>query len=242
MKKNTTGQTKKKRVRGKGLIKTVGKTIDKILPTRNNFPPKVRALLDNYGNEIITRIEIGRTPIQSGITNALNLLSGGQFGKNMRDLKYDAVFHLFMVATLQNGKSIMIEKNEVVKMMLVDQGYMRRAKDQITIGLFNSKKTLREFIDNAVKMVGPSIYLYNYKNNNCQVFIRNLLKANGLLTSQAETFIMQDAEGLLKKTPGFLDKVANTVTEAGAKFNRLVEGKGRKKKKKISINNMTPDF
>lgn len=209
----------------------VSNTINKILPTRNNFPPAVRNIIQKFGDRQITGIQIGRTPINSAIKKVINLLSAGKFEQNIKNLKYDDVFHLFMVVSLDNGVSLVIEKNEVVNMKQVDGSYIRRAKDVISIP-FGIKSTFANFIDRAVKTVGPSIYLYNYKTNNCQVFIRNLLRANGLLNSQAETFIMQDAEKLLSKTPAFLDTIANTATEIAAKANRLVHGAGNRKKRK----------
>jgi hypothetical protein len=85
-------------------------------------------------------------------------------------------------------------------------------------------------IDKTVKDVGPSIYLYNYKTNNCQIFLKNILSSNGLGSSSINSFIMQDIEKLVSTSPDYVDSIANFATEAHAKLDRLVEGEGRRKR------------
>jgi len=205
----------------------VGDLINKILPTRQQFPPKVRAIIQKYKDYFVKNIIIARDPIQSYVSNILSFLSGGKIDEQLKKLNYDKMYHLYMNVELVNGPDILVEKNEVVNMQ-VNNG--KNASDTIGVSV-NKKITFGELIDNAVKAVGPSIYLYDHINNNCQKFIRDILNSNGLLTSEANKFIMQDAEAILKTSPSYLNQIARFATEAKAKINRLIEGEGRKKKR-----------
>ena len=57
-----------------------------------------------------------------------------------------------------------------------------------------------------------------------------LLKSNGLLTSQANTFINQDIKQVLSSTPEYVNKMARFATETKAKIDRLLNGDGRRKR------------
>ncbi len=202
--------------------------INKIAPTRINFPPKVRKIILDNQNVYISNIIVARQPIQSVYLRLLNLLSAGKFEEQRNNMNYEDVFHLFMIVTLATGKKLFIEKNEVVNMKYVSN--IPPFKDMINIPI-NKKISFGDFINNAVKAVGPSIYLYDHINNNCQVFLRNLLNSNGLLTPELKDFIVQDVEQLLKTSPNYTNKVVDTVIQAKAKLDRLIEGEGKRKRK-----------
>ena len=76
--------TRKRTIKhGDGVI---GDLVNKILPTRQQFPPKVRALIQKYKDYQITSIVICRNPIQSYVTGFLNLLSGGNLDQELKKL------------------------------------------------------------------------------------------------------------------------------------------------------------
>ncbi len=50
--------------------------------------------------------------------------------------------------------------------------------------------TIAKLCENCLNVMGKSMFSYNSKNNNCQVFIRNLLEASNMQGN--EIFIMQD--------------------------------------------------
>lgn len=198
-----------------------GDLFNKILPTRKDFPPKVRETIAKYRDYYIKGIQVARTPVESYVKNILNTLSLGQLQSQITKSDYDDIFHLFMVVILENGPDILVEKNEVVSMEI---NKSRNVAGIITIPLNGKRITFGELIDKAVKAVGPSIYLYDHVNNNCQVFIRDILKANGLLTPEANSFIIQNVEQIMKTSPEFVNSLARFSTEAAAKFDRLLKG------------------
>jgi hypothetical protein len=67
------------------------------------------------------------------------------------------------------------------------------------------------------------MFSYNAKNNNCQVFIKNLLEASGMYGN--EDFIMQDIKKIFKGFTG-TRKIMNTTTDIANRLDMLSEGAG----------------
>ena len=213
---------------GEGVVQDV---VNKILPTRQDFPPKVRKLIKDNQDKKITSITVGRNPVNSLVTKALNWLSQGKLKEQQKALNYDELFHLFMLVGLDDGSTILVEKNSVVNMKKVSPSF--GGSDKMTVAV-NKSVTFGDMIDKAVKGVGPSIYLYDAANNNCQIFIENLLKYSGLLTPALKTFVTQDIQKVLESTPTYAKRLADFFTESSAKVDRLINGAGRKGRNKLS--------
>jgi len=205
----------------------VGDIINKILPTRENFPPKVRKIIKDNGDKKIKALIVGRTPVNSTIQTLLNVVTLGQLKQKEKEMGYDNLYHLFMIVELDSGTNILVEKNSVVNMKKVSKSY--GGNDKIVIPV-NKDITFGDMIDNAVKAVGKSIYLYDAVNNNCQVFINNLLKNSGLGVAEANKFILQDIEDVLSTSPKYTTIIAKLATDASAKVDRLVNGAGKRKR------------
>ncbi len=96
-------------------------------------------------------------------------------------------------------------------------------KDGVSIS-GDGKTTLNDLITKGEKIGGAKFWTYS-TTNNCQAFVRDLLKGSGFLTGELSTYIMQNAAGLLKDSP-LTSKIANTVTNIGASINTLLTGAG----------------
>ena len=80
----------------------------------------------------------------------------------------------------------------------------------------------RFFIENTKRYMGNRFYPYNFSNNICQIFVKSLLKANGLLTRELDHFISQDAITISKNYLGStVSNIANTMTNIANKFDVL---------------------
>jgi hypothetical protein len=198
--------------------------VNKILPTRMDFPPKVREMIKNNSDKIITGITVGRTPVNSMVTRLLNSLSKGQLEEQEKMMNYSDLYHLFMLVTLSDGSTLLTEKNSVVNIEKVSASYPAQTK--MPVNLQGRRITFGDFINNTVKAVGSSIYLYDAVTNNCQYFVMNCLNSNGLLTPDLKTFIMQDIQQVLSTSPDYVAKIASFATDTAAKLNRLVQGAG----------------
>ena len=96
---------------GEGII---GDFLDSRL---NKRPKVVQTYLNTYGNNIIRRIIISRTPVQGFVQSALNTITMGEWSWNKARLNFDDVYHLFALFELDNGVILRIEKNSRVTIM-----------------------------------------------------------------------------------------------------------------------------
>jgi len=151
---------------------------------------KVKNFLKEHGDEEIESIELGRVPIQSAISMVMNLISNGEYNKQIETKGYDAFFHLFIVI---NDKYV-LEKNQNVN---VKTNY-KRQDDEDRISLGTSKNTINEFVNNAVEKMGKDDFWRNYEGlrNNCQWWVENTVAANGLSREKANDFAFQDTKEL----------------------------------------------
>lgn len=191
---------------------------------RRNFPPYVRNLINEFGEFDIKDITICRNPISSTITKVLDLISLGQIGKQTKKLGYDKLFHLFMLINLANGRVLLLEKNEVINMYVVTKNIDIDSFQKVNLG--NKQIKLKDFINNGVKQIGSSIYLYDSVKNNCQHFVKYMLKSNDMLTPELDKYIDQNAKELLSTSPKYVNVIAKLSTNAYAWLNRIVYGKG----------------
>jgi hypothetical protein len=190
--------------------------------SREGRPPSLRKFLDEHSHEMIKYMKVGRKPIQSGIEKAASILSFGKYNRNKADLQYDKLFHLFILIQFANSATYKLEKNHVVEIV---RSEWNDARAQI-IQLPNPHITFSKLIENAEAKVGlKQLYVYNPITGNCQIFVRDVLKDNHMLSPALEKWIMQDVQGVLKGL-GYLKSVAANVTDLAGRTDILLNGKG----------------
>lgn len=188
------------------------------------FPPKSRKLLAQVGNEKITSIAIERSPISVG--RIVNWMTWGYYDKAVQKTQFphDKLFHLRLIL---NGKYI-LEKNQVLNFQPLEKVMLHE-----TLSLKLPKgfdRTINEAIDLTRKKMGPKQFSdYHPLHQNCQLFVKDFLKANGLLTPERNKFIVQNVKAFFEKFPRFMKKLVRKITNAAARYDRLVEGEGKKK-------------
>lgn len=203
------------------------KYVKAIIYKRNDYPPKVRDILEKVGDKVIKSITIKRTPVSGLITGALDVFSLGKFGKRMRK-SFDELFHLFIFITLEDDSKVSLEKNEVINM---DIDPVSRPKTERKIVSNVPKITINELLDTTEKYMGKTkFFSYDSVINNCQNFIQSVFKANNIGDQSDIDFIKQDTEQLFENLP-YLKKIAHTVTDLGEKVNVITTGAGVLKNK-----------
>ena len=199
-----------------------------VINGRNDYPPKVRDLINKYGNEIIVSAMIRRAPVQSVISSALNVVSMGQFNKNMEKEPYDNIFHLQFYFTTQSAKKFVVEKNEVINMELYPSTPAKT--ETIVINPLTQGLTIHQLMDNTKNIMGASMFGYSAKDNNCQDFVMGILNGNHIGNEADRSFVKQNTDKLFSGTPNnYLRKLSNTMTDLGAKANIITTGAGIKK-------------
>lgn len=200
--------------------------IKDVITKRNDYPPDARQIIKEYGTKLITHIDIGRTPVQKALTESLNILSMGSFNKKLNDTPYDRLFHLYLIVTLDGGKKIRIEKNEVIN--ISTNLNIKPNAETKSLSFASGGVTLNQLLEGGKKIQGSRYFDYSAYNNNCQDFILALLKGSGIGNEQDYNFIKQDTKTLFKNNPS-LRKLSNTVTDIGARANVIFKGSGNSK-------------
>jgi hypothetical protein len=208
---------------------------------RLDYPPKVRKILERVGGDIIASIEIGRTPVPSLLTNALNIISFGEFQKKFGATPYDKLYHLFMVIRTTKGERVMVEKNEIINSALrykIPPNTELKKADGI-----RQNVSINDFLLKGLQKQGKEkFFTYSASHNNCQDFIVNLLQSN-YIGGSIISFVKQNTKELFENLPR-LRKIANTVTDAAAVADRVIHGTGDKilsKKKYIEMPKKSSD-
>lgn len=217
-----------------GVIQRGKEALQGRLGVRSGEPPAVRNYLADHRNDEILQMFVAREPIASGINKALNLLSLGQFSREMTKNGYDKMFHLRMFMEVKHAASAdkagntvyrnqwhMWERNEVLN--LVDKGESFKVPaDSMPVPLNGKKLTVGQLWDNAVRS-DPRIWEYDPISHNCQAFVSTVLKASGLETPALNAFVVQKADNLL---PTYGKAVGRWTTDLAATFNHVLHGRG----------------
>jgi len=176
--------------------------------------PKVRALLQQVGDEKITSIKLFRKPI--------SLSAFAKFVGVLKNTGYDDLLHLGMIL---NNKYL-LDKQDVIHF---ERSSLPTGKDveSMDVSLDGKEITINDLLEKTRKRMGDNDFTsYSSKKNNCQDFILNILAANGLSSSDTTTFIKQNLEKVFNNLPSYAEKIADFVTEAGRVVERVMEGEG----------------
>ena len=186
-----------------------------IFNQRFDLSPADKKVYKKYSNSPIQKITICRTPLDKKIGIALNVITLGQWQKAVANSGYDSLFHLFMIITLTNGVKLVFEKNESVRLRLLNpKGDVSSKTETMDVrGYGANSLTLQQLYDNGLASMGRDVfYTYKFDSLNCQHFINSILGASNLLTPELNTFIMQNLESIVNETPSYLRPLGNGIT------------------------------
>lgn len=201
--------------------KQTGKFIEKVINPDAFMPLSVKDIMNNHGQEIITSITLRRNPVSHLITGAMNVVSLGSFQKKLDQQPYDKLFHLAMLVQTSNTRFLLekIERVNVNKSIGNPEGL-----EKLDVPLNGKEINVFDLINNTLKQMGKTQFLdYDPVKNNCQVFIMNVLDANGLLNNENKLWTKQDTEVLFKGNK-VLAKISKKLTDIGASANVLMRG------------------
>jgi hypothetical protein len=199
-------------------LSDVGGAVQRAVGNITAYPPKVDSFLKQYGKNIVQNVTIRRTPIKSFITRALDFLSFGKFSELKKQYGYDEFYHLSMVFDFTDDNGIMrtavLEKNQIINLSL---GYSNEATTEIMKARTPENLSIETMMENTRKMMGDAnFFTYDAFQNNCQIFLMNVLRANGMLTDILQKFVLQPVDELVKKLPGYVAPVARALTDVAA--------------------------
>lgn len=181
----------------------------KVIYGRKGLSPKVNRILEEMGDAVIQSATIGRSPVQSFITNIIKVVS---------TTPYEKLFHLFIILHTTKG-DVLLEKNEVINM---EKGGAPKNSELIQVPYVPPNLTVQQLIDNTAKYLGDFFIPYDASKANCQDFQMGILTSNNMLTPELKQFVKQDTTEIFK-SPWFR-KLANTVTDIAGRANVILQG------------------
>jgi hypothetical protein len=184
-----------------------------------NATQRMKNFMKDHGDEEITNIQIGRVPIESAISSAMNLISLGKFDETKKNKGYDEFFHLYLII---NDK-YRLEKNQTVNVI---KDYKEQPNEErYNVSLSGLKgKTINDFIANGVNEVGEANYWGNYSGltRNCQWWVMNNLKGNGIYDKDIEKFTLQDTEELQLEMNDYVKAGMDELTQTASALDKFV--------------------
>jgi hypothetical protein len=195
----------------------------KIISGRDDYTPRAKAIVEEFGDEIITSVTINRVPMSSMLQTVASNVKGGV---------HEKYYHLSLILTSKNQRQILLEKDFVVKLK-VDQA-KRPNTESMPVLDFNPM-TLNQLLYKTERNMGDKFWKYSAADSNCQHFVLSLLRS--LLDNQTilsyTKFVEQDVSAIFMNNKG-LGIICNVVTGLEARVEIAVSGIGRGRRNSIS--------
>jgi hypothetical protein len=183
-------------------------------------PPKMKQFLADHGDETITKMFVRREPLSTLLNILLSVLSWFEINRKLYNSPYDELYHLSLYIELSNQTRFAIEKNSRIN--IIENPPANDFIEIIPVRLVR-QINLNELIENTKQQMGATFYPYNPIDNNCQVFVTNILKANRLLVPITNQFINQDVRQIFNTSP-ILKRIMDWVIYAGFVKEVVVQG------------------
>ena len=197
---------------------------------RKTATARFNRFMEETSGRKVVKVELGRKPIVPLVQRAMDALSLGRFSKKQKELDYDAVYHQFLIVTLDDGRKIKIEKNEIVEQKPAKESdYKNKVWD---IPLQGKDLTIKDMVANASAGQEQAFWQYSGSKDNCQKFSRDIIERNGLMPHNEKEFATQDAKALTDSLPAATHAIPNLVTGIAATADRLYHGDGLQKRLK----------
>jgi len=229
----------------KGLVNKGVEVVSKGFNTVKSFfdpykelRPIAQKIIKEQGNKRVVKIYAFRKPVMEVLNKVLNLVSLGKFEEGKKLSNYDTMYHLGLILQLEapqglsgtnDNTFIMTEKNERIDMEIIKANDIRKYGELFPINV-NKDITFGQIMENVKNGMGEKFLPYDpFMGNNCQVYAMSVLKYSDLLTPQAEAFIFQPLDTMLKTIPKSTPKVARAITQLGAFFANIgskITGRG----------------
>jgi hypothetical protein len=178
----------------------------------NSYRPSVKDAIKKNENEIISNIQIVRTPLAKAMDIFINVTSNGKVDKVKKEGNFDEMFHLNINLTTTNNKSFVLEKNESINFEAGSS--VQQNSEVLQVDIVPPNLSIGQLLSNTKKRQGNKYYLYSASSNNCQKFIKDVFESNGITDAKYITFIKQNTSQIFKNPN--LRKFANTVTTGAA--------------------------
>ena len=149
------------------MIQNIYKKLRKLF-NKQTYSKFSKKILKKYGNQTITKIEIGKSLLPQYLITIANIVTLGQFDKN---LPFE-LYHFFLKITLKSNIILIVEKNEIINI----KKWKYRDNTVYTDVVINKQMTFKHLISKTKKQMGDQYFAFDFHHNNCEFFIIHLLK------------------------------------------------------------------
>jgi len=211
----------------KNLASNISNRVVGTVVGRNDYPPAERDLIAKYANNKVVKICLYREKLAKAVNTLVNIISLGQFNKVKNKYGYDDMYHLMMVATLDNNVPILLEKNEVINIHEYPTISPNAQKMELNVPE-NFNTTFKELLDRTQAFMGSDYFTYDSMKNNCQRFVKSIILANHLEKENpsAISWVEQDTTGLQRDLSPTTQKIFKATTDLASRLNVLAKGRG----------------
>ena len=200
-----------------------------------DFSEKTKKNLNFFGDSPIIALQLRRVPINFALDLALQGVSAGKWEQLKEKYGFDKFFHLSMVATLQQKTTISVNgrPKRVPKQLAIEKLEVVSVNDNIDVGegmetqdvpLAGASFNIKDMFQKTRAEVGDTRF-FSYSalgGNNCQDFIKMLLKSEGLYREPEAQFVYQDLTELVKELPESTSAISQGITNIGALANKYL--------------------
>ena len=182
------------------------------------YPPQVRSILSDIGNNYINSIKLVKTPLDKVAKAFSSAISLGKFNKVSKKY-YDDIYHVSMLINGQYN----LEKLSVVS--LTTKNPIQANSLTLDITLNNKSLTFNKLLENTKAYMGNENFSnYDPETNNCQVFLLGVFNGNNIGNDFSKTWIKQDTKEIFDQMPSFSKTLGRWGTKLGAIGDRLIHG------------------
>jgi hypothetical protein len=161
----------------------------------HRLPKKVKKLLSQHKNDIISKITIGRYKMPDIIMNSINIVSLNKVEREMKKQNLNKLYHVFLIIETISATKFLLEKNERIN--LVENPPILTNNEYYPILNIPLNLTLEKLLTNTKILLGKfNYYNYDASENDCQDFAIACLLSNKMGSVNHTNFIKQNTEPL----------------------------------------------
>lgn len=202
-----------------------------LVPKREGLSSSSQYVFNQVRGRQMLNIRIFRTPLAKSVGTALSTLSVGQWQRFMAQRGYDKTFHLGIYFEINDDfgrrQGVVAEKNDVVEVRLKSIDSFEYNTQMLIVPRPTQGMTFDKMYNASLAKMGAGrFYSYNFRDNNCQVWVENMLGNVGMLSEEARRFVMQPVDDIAAKAlVPWAEGAIHWATDRAARFRSLT-GRG----------------
>lgn len=177
------------------ILKILQVSIDQNNILFYQYNKKSKTILDLYGDSKLTKIYLIRQPFGKLLSFFLNIITFYSYDKIIKESEDNFPYHTSLIfeITLTNGtkKLLLLEKNNSIN--ISDNFLIHNSIEIIELKIKNNTFTLNSILNTTQERLGnEKFFNWHFCKNNCQEFVKEILKTIGKYTKQNKHFIFRD--------------------------------------------------